>query len=90
MLHNILRQNVVNCVLKRRLTAVGSRNKSHIWSAKRLTEKGKAISKVVIFDILNTHGWISYTQTAFDKKPCLEQGCHKKLQTKFPPKIPKH
>ena len=32
MLHNILRQNAVNCVLKRRLTAVGpfSRNKSHI------------------------------------------------------------
>ena len=33
MLHNILRQNAVNCVLKRRLTAVGpfSRNKSHIF-----------------------------------------------------------
>ena len=32
MLHNILRQNAVNCVLKRRLTAVGpfSRNKSHM------------------------------------------------------------
>ena len=32
MLHNILRQNAVNCVLKRRLTAVGpfSHNKSHI------------------------------------------------------------
>ena len=32
MLHNILRQNAVNYVLKRRLTAVGpfSRNKSHI------------------------------------------------------------
>ena len=32
MLHNIYRENAVNCVLKRRLTAVGpfSRNKSHI------------------------------------------------------------
>ena len=32
MLHNIYKQNAVNCVLKRRLTAVGSffRNKSHI------------------------------------------------------------
>ena len=35
MLHNILRQNAVNCVLKRRLTAVGpfSRNKSHMIMA---------------------------------------------------------
>ena len=32
MLHNILRQNAVNCVLKQRLTVVGPfcRNKSHI------------------------------------------------------------
>ena len=32
MLHNIYKENAVNCVLKRRLTAVGSffRNKSHI------------------------------------------------------------
>ena len=32
MLHNIYRENVVNCVLKRRLTAVGpfSRNKSRM------------------------------------------------------------
>ena len=32
MLHNIYREKAVNCVLKRRLTAVGpfSRNKSHI------------------------------------------------------------
>ena len=35
MLHNILRQNAVNCILKRRLTAVGpfSRNKSHMMYA---------------------------------------------------------
>ena len=42
MLHNILRQNAINCVLKRRLTAVGpfSRNKSHIyWTAKIDVEK---------------------------------------------------
>ena len=34
MLHNILRQNAVNCVLKRHLTAVGpfSRNKSHMMA----------------------------------------------------------
>ena len=40
MLHNIYRENEVNCVLKRRLVAVGpfSHNKSHIFKMKHFQE----------------------------------------------------
>ena len=54
MLHNILRQNAVNCVLKRRLTAVGpfSRNKSHIGISPLTFMKTKPSKESAIRDHL--------------------------------------
>ena len=53
MLYNIYKENAVNCVLKRRLTAVGpfSRNKSHICKLDILSNENLEFLKTKIKDV---------------------------------------
>ena len=53
MLLNILRQNAINCVLKRRLTAVGpfSRNKSHLSLSNLFVHKDAKVGSVFFVDV---------------------------------------
>ena len=71
MLHNIYRENAVNCVLKRRLAAVGpfSRNKSHIQFLlfKKQNASLSFVSQVLVFSCctFDTELCLTYSKCPF-------------------------